>query len=273
MRLVLCWAVCACLCAGQASRPSKPAKNPLANDASTIDAGKLRFGESCAACHGANAEGGRGPNLVESDAVRHMSDERLFQTIHKGIPAAGMPAFALPDQTLWQLVSYLRSLSTPAFLVAVAGDMEAGREVYRRSQCSTCHMIYGQGGFLGPDLTDIAASRTVKQLRDAVVKPESNPLDGFNGVTVTLTSGETITGIAKDYSNYSIIVLDAAGKLHLLSADQVSKAQFAKKSLMPAKYSQILSAQELQNLLAFLSRQTVRPDAKLDQNVTNVEVR
>src|ERR1700751_1213819 len=125
----------------QADRDAHAAKNPLANEPQAVDAGKARFGEACAACHGANAQGGRGPNLTESDQVRQMTDDQLFNTIRRGVPGGGMPAFPLPDNTIWQIVTFLRSLSTPAFFVPVPGDVKAGEAVYRKEQCSSCHMI------------------------------------------------------------------------------------------------------------------------------------
>jgi cytochrome c oxidase cbb3-type subunit III len=182
-----------------------------------------------------------------------------------------MPAFPLPDNPIWQIAAFLRSLSTPAFLVAVAGDVRAGGEIYREAQCASCHMLNGSGGFLGPDLTDIATSRTVKQLREAILAPSSNPVNGFVGITVTLKNGRRITGVAKDYSDYSVDLLDASGSLHLLETSQLQDIRFAPKSLMPDTYAQSLSQHDLQNLIAFLSRQTVRPDARPDQKSASQE--
>jgi putative heme-binding domain-containing protein len=271
MRILIYLLVLSSLSFAQADRDAHALKNPLAQQPQAIDAGKSQFGQACAACHGANGEGGRGPNLVQSDHVRRMTDDQLFNTIRRGIPGGGMPAFPLPDTTIWQIVTYLRSLSTPAFLVPVAGDVKAGADIYRAQHCDSCHMISGHGGFLGPDLTDIAASSTVKQLRESLVHPSDNPVDGFTAVTATLKNGDRITGVAKNYSNYAIDILDASGALHLLDMSEVQDLQFAPKSIMPATYTQTLSPTELQNLVAFLSRQTVRPDARIDQKITTGE--
>lgn len=271
MRIALCLLLYAGACLGQANQQARPQTNPLANKPEAVDEGKTRFAQACAACHGANAEGGRGPNLAESNRVRRITDDQLFNLIRRGIPGTAMPAFPLPDASIWQISAFLRSLSTPAFLVPVAGDIQAGEEVYRKAQCASCHMIYGHGGFLGPDLTDIASSRTVKQLRESIVNPTSRPVDGFSGVTLTLADGTTVSGVAKNYSDYAVDVLDAAGSLHLLSMAQVRQIKFAEKPLMPDTYSKSLSQTEIQNLIAFLSRQTTRPDARPDQKMNNPE--
>ncbi|HZS57040.1 MAG TPA: c-type cytochrome [Bryobacteraceae bacterium] len=272
MRFIFGLTLCAFVCLGQADQDAHARKNPLGMQPAAIDAGRGQFVNACAACHGANAEGGRGPNLAESGRLRRMTDDQLFNTVRRGIPGGGMPAFPLPDNTIWQIAAFLRSLNTPAFLVPVAGDARAGSELYRKAQCGSCHMIGGQGGFLGPDLTDIAASRTVKQLREAILKPGDKPLDGFAGVTVTLKSGERVTGIAKNYSDYSVDVLKADGSLHLLDISNIENIQFAAKSLMPDTYTHLFSSEDLQNLIAFLSRQTVRPDTRPDQKAASQEV-
>ena len=37
-------------------------------------------------------------------------------------------------------------------------DALAGRLLWHRNGCQVCHQIYGQGGFLGPDLTNVASN-------------------------------------------------------------------------------------------------------------------
>lgn len=266
MRFILAILVCTFAWGEQAANPGK---NPFGDRPQAVDAGKVRFAESCSACHGANAEGGRGPNLEQSDRVRHMTDAELFDTIRGGIPGSDMPAFPLPDNTIWELSAFLRSLSTPAFLVPVTGDVDAGKKVYQREQCNSCHMIEGHGGFLGPDLTDVGTLATVKQLKQSVVAPDERPLDGFAGINITLSSGRRISGIAKNSSNYSIEVLDENGKLHLLDKSQIQAVEFSRKSLMPSYAN--MPQQDLQNLISFLSRLSTRPIAQLDQKPAATE--
>lgn len=73
-------------------------------------AGRHTFEMRCASCHGTNATGGEfGPSIV--DRVPQLTDDDLIRLLHRGIPAAGMPAF--PDvvgQQRSQLISFLRTL-------------------------------------------------------------------------------------------------------------------------------------------------------------------
>jgi hypothetical protein len=66
-----------------------------------------------------------------------------------------------------------------------------------------------------------------------------------------------IRGVAKSYTNYSLGILDAKGELHLLATQDLKKIDFDSKSIMPGDYAQRLTPSEVENVLAFLSRQSM----------------
>jgi cytochrome c oxidase cbb3-type subunit 3 len=233
--------------------------NPLANDVKAIENGKQLFAGACSACHGPNGEGGRGPSLADGRQVRRASDQQLFNSIKNGVPGSDMPPFPLPDEKIWQLVAFARSLSAPALASRPPGDVQAGRELFfGKGGCSTCHMIRGEGGFPGPDLSDIGATRTLEQLREALLDPNARPAEDFRGVTVVTRDGRRVEGVAKYHGNYEIQILDAKGKLHLFSTKDLQEIAFRDKSLMPDDYGRRLTPHQIDDLLAFLSRQSVR---------------
>ncbi len=191
--------------------------------------------------------------------MRRLGEQELFHLIRKGIPGTEMPPFPLPDPQIRQLARFVRSLNVPAIESAVAGDVEAGRAVFSgKGSCTSCHMIRGQGGFPGPDLSDIGLSRTLNQLRDSLLDPDAEVPKGFQGVTVTAADGRKIEGIAKNNDNYSIQILDARGGLHLLLKRDLQSVVLHEKSLMPG-YAGRLSEKEIDDLTAFLSQQSIRP--------------
>jgi putative heme-binding domain-containing protein len=167
-----------------------------------------------------------------------------------------MPNFPMADEKILQVAAFVRSLTVPAIAAQVAGDPEKGRQAFfGAGRCSTCHMILGQGGYPGPDLSNIGAERTVAQIRESVVKPSARIADGYRSATAVLKSGRTVQGVAKNYNNYSVQILDSAGKLHLLSHDEIAKLDMMDASMMPA----VSDSDEALHLVAFLSRQSTRP--------------
>lgn len=225
--------------------------------------GRRLFQEACSACHGQNGGGGHGPSLVDGRRVRGLDDKQLHDAIRNGVKGTDMPPSTLPEPQVEQIVAFVRSLSAPAIDIQPAGNPDAGREIFFGSGgCAKCHAIAGRGGFLGPDLTDAGASNSLSQLRESLLDPNKRIADGFEGAVVTLRDGGRIEGMAKNHDKYSVQILDTAGKLHLLDRVDISKIEIRDRSLMPGDFAQRLSEQQTQDLLAFLSRQSMRPRVK-----------
>jgi cytochrome c oxidase cbb3-type subunit 3 len=97
-----------------------------AKDAAVLEVGAARFTRSCAACHGAQAQGLIGPNLTDDRWIHGGSVEQIFQSVAKGWPAKGMPPWgrAVRPDELTALVSYVRSLqgSNPPSAKPAEGD-------------------------------------------------------------------------------------------------------------------------------------------------------
>lgn len=86
--------------------------NPFGDDPVVLQEGRrlfLRY--NCAGCHGDHAGGGMGPSLRDEDWLYGDSDAHIFDSIAEG-RGHGMPAWGvkLPEQQVWKLVAYIRSL-------------------------------------------------------------------------------------------------------------------------------------------------------------------
>jgi len=245
---------------GRVGAPS--AANPLARDPKAVAAGETQFQQLCTGCHGRSGEGGqgegKGPNLMNSWEIRRASDRQLFAFIHDGVSGTAMPAFALPDQSIRELAAYVRSLNAPANSVPVSGDAHAGEGLFfGKAGCAGCHMIRGHGGYLGPDLSEIGAKRRLGELRQALLHPDTLATDGYSPVMLQSAQGKQIKAIVKQQSNWSISVLDETGELHLLRGSEMRRVSAQLRQWMPADYADRLTPDEIQNLLAYLSRQSL----------------
>jgi PQQ-dependent dehydrogenase (methanol/ethanol family) len=271
MRFLLPYLLAAPLLLAQNSGDKDDLKNPVAGKPEAIAAGKKLYLESCSGCHGPTAEGGRGPNLAQGDQIRGASNRLLFSILAGGIKGSDMPPSGLSSDKNWQILTYLRDLTAVAFDSAAPGDTRAGATLFfGKAGCSTCHTIRGRGGFPGPDLSNIARTRSYMQLRESLLDPDAHIAEGYGGVSVVTNNGRTISGVARDSTNYAIQILDAHGDIHRLLKADLREVVFSKASLMPHDYKQRLDAAEVLSLLAFLGRQSIRDSAAIAKSAVPV---
>jgi alcohol dehydrogenase (cytochrome c) len=84
-------------------------------------AGSVLFQTNCSGCHGSNGRGGAAAPALVGRTLRYgNSDWALFQTIRNGIRGSTMPPHPWSDQSIWQTVTYLESLSP----LAASGTLE-----------------------------------------------------------------------------------------------------------------------------------------------------
>lgn len=91
------------------------ATNPYAHDPVAIQQGrKLFIWFNCYGCHGGHGGGGMGPSLRDQDWIYGSTDADIFDSIAEG-RGKGMPAWGLkiPEEQIWQLVAYIKSMRTP----------------------------------------------------------------------------------------------------------------------------------------------------------------
>src|SRR5437016_7630206 len=125
--------------AAQAPAAQNPAaNNPHLGNPESIRGGMTLYRVRCADCHGLDATGYRGPDLVAAVAGG-MPDERLFDTIRKGVPGTEMPPQQTQDTSdgdILQIIAYLKNIGTVAPERPV-GNVENGHRLFTQ-QCAGC---------------------------------------------------------------------------------------------------------------------------------------
>lgn len=224
--------------------------NPYDGDPAAIRAGRALFANRCAECHGANARGLNGPDLTVLWAGP-IRDERVFATIRGGVSGSVMPSSSAPDQELWAIVAYLKSVSTVSAEVGAAGDPARGREIFTAT-CSRCHRVAGEGGTMGPDLSSIGRVRTRDALSRSIRDPSASVAAGFRAVTLTLQDGAQVRGAAKGEDAFSIQIVDTRGRMQGFLKGDLREMVREERSLMPAFGEDRLNQAALDDLLAYL---------------------
>lgn len=213
--------------------------------------GQKLFLQNCAFCHGPNATGAEGPDLVRSTVVLHDENgETIGPVVLKGRPDKGMPSFSgLTQAQIHDLVEFLHWRVEQAanrfeykLQNIVTGNAKAGEAFFRGTGgCAGCHSPTG-------DLAHIATKFEPPDLQAQFLYPsQAEPVT----VTVTLASGEKISGTLKRMDDFELSMWDSSGTYRSWLRTEI-KAEFndpltAHRGLLD-KYTDA----DMHNVLAYL---------------------
>ncbi|HKW63563.1 MAG TPA: c-type cytochrome [Candidatus Acidoferrum sp.] len=269
--LRLCFLACvflACLSMSQSLFAQE--KNPYAGDAKIAKLGEYQFRLNCAFCHGLGARGGgRGPDLTRAKRQGN-TDAEIFHNIHDGIAGTAMPAatnggigVGMSDEEIWQVVTYIRSLEVKA-PAQPTGNAAHGKALFNGAAgCSTCHMIDGKGGRIGPDLTSVGASRSTEYLVESLRNPSRRLAQGifeamkefpqeYVSVSVVTVDGTKLSGVVLNEDQFTLQMLDSREQLHLFEKDKLRSLEERRESAMLVYNEKTLSGKDMQDLIAYL---------------------
>ncbi len=189
-----------------------------APDAAAAKKGQPLYEQNCAACHGENARGSQGPNLVRSVVVLHdENDEAIGPVIHAGRPQAGMPAFPqLSKDDIHDISQYLKMQVEAAanrggyrqlygnLRSQTSGDAAKGREFFE-AHCGECHSASGDLAKIGAKFPEAA------EMQARFLWPANR---GAARVTVTTAEGRMIQGAVVKLDDFDVEIRDADGEYH-----------------------------------------------------------
>jgi putative heme-binding domain-containing protein len=227
-----------------------------------LEKGKQTFEMTCSTCHGLDGGGAMGPNI--QGIPFRLGVDAVTSVIKNGM-AGGMPAFGgqLDAPQIQQVVGYLLTL-TRKDEGKVTGDPSAGKQAYESSGCANCHIVAGEGGDIGPDLTIVGRERGPNYLRNTILFPgtdlpqsrvflESGGQLQFLFVHVVAKDGRRVEGTRVAEDSFHIVLADAQGKFHSLRKDQLREIKKEPgKSTMPS-FKGKLSETQINDLVAYLA--------------------
>ena len=210
---------------GQASpasqRPPQTA-TPQQYPAEQVEAGRTRFAAQCGFCHGRDAAGGEGgPDLTRSPLVAaDVRGDRISPVVRSGRGA--MPPFTLSDADVAAIVAFIHDQKTQADAAVggrrrvdvtdlQTGNADAGKR-YFDTACAKCHSATG-------DLAGLAMRLQGLPLLQRMLYP--NPRRTPANVTVTVASGQVVTGTLAYRDEFTIALTDASGWYRSWPAQQV----------------------------------------------------
>jgi putative heme-binding domain-containing protein len=225
-------------------------KNPHTS-ATDIASGRTLYAGRCAGCHGPEGDGGKGTNLATPMLPRAQTDQALYRVISRGLPDTEMPGHNLTPKEIWQISAFVRSLGRTGS-EHLTGDVARGAAIVRgKGGCLQCHVVNGEGGLMGPALTDIAVRRSPSYVRRKILEPGKDLAGDFRLVQLTTRSGEKLSGIRMNEDTFSVQVRDMNNKPHSFWKRDLAELNVETRTMMPS-YAEKFSKQELNDVVTYL---------------------
>jgi cytochrome c oxidase cbb3-type subunit 3 len=233
-------------------------------DKEAAERGRKIFVPTCGFCHGNDAHGKSGPDLVRSALVLHDNNgDVIGPVIRNGRLDRGMPAFAaLTAEQIADISTFLHSRAADvsnrfAYKIGdvITGDAQRGAAFFNADgHCASCHSPTG-------DLAHVATKYDAVELQRRMLYPAPNLIDVFMGkavtppappkVTVHLANGEQVSGTLDHLDEFTVSLHDASGWTRSFSRENVTvdvqDPRAAHESLLP-KYTD----EQMHDVLAYL---------------------
>lgn len=128
-------------------------------------------------------------------------------------------------------------------------NLSAGRAVFQKT-CANCHVLYGVGRKLGPDITG-SNRKNIDYLLENIIDPSASVGADFRAVTVVLNSGRVLNGVISE-QNERTLTLQTAQEPVTLDRQQIEEVKQTSLSLMPDGLLQNLSPEQIRDLFGYL---------------------
>src|SRR5207244_3331012 len=132
------------------------------------------------------------------------------------------------------------------------GNPDRGKKVFlsAKAQCAPCHKVHGQGGDVGPDLSQIGGKFDRTHLIESILDPSAEILQGFQSTVIVTKAGRVVTGIVKSESATAVTLVDAEAKHITIPLRDIESRAASKVSLMPTGLAEALTPAQFTDLIA-----------------------
>jgi putative membrane-bound dehydrogenase-like protein len=125
-----------------------------------------------------------------------------------------------------------------------------GKEIFQQT-CAACHMMHGEGGRIGPDLTGSNRTNTTYLLSN-ILNPSGDVQDDYKLVLLTTQDGRTYSGNIIGETDRTLTLRVVGQEPIILNKSQILNKDVSEKSMMPEGLLNNLNDQEVLDLIAYL---------------------
>jgi putative heme-binding domain-containing protein len=189
-----------------------------------------------------------------TDALKTLTPEEkqaLAGLISKPIQKATLvPSVAREFQREWKMEDFLNVLDKSS----AKRNLQRGRQAFVDAQCLTCHRFGNDGGIIGPELTAAGIKYDNRSLLESVLEPSKVINEQYAQSTILLKDGEISSGriISQNEKELQVETDALSGRNETIARNKVEKIQPSTLSPMPGGLVNVLSSEEILDLLAYI---------------------
>ncbi len=135
-------------------------------------------------------------------------------------------------------------------LTSGSGNPKQGKALFMQN-CGRCHLLFEEGGRIGPDLTPFARDNTERMLTN-IINPNLEIREGFENFIVLTNDGRVLNGFLADKDNQIVILRGVDGQNVILQKTDIEEMKAVPQSVMPEGSLKTLNDQQLRDLFAYL---------------------
>jgi len=180
----------------------------------------------------------------EISQIRAMGDPEITRRFNQLMSLEDASEHSIDEAD--NFAKWRRILSPDALAQA---DLDSGRVLYQ-NVCASCHVMRGQGGSIGPDLTG-AARDNLEYLLENILTPSATVADEYRQLTVTLEDGRVLIGTEKSRSANVLQLKTMTGDISL-DRSEIAKEEKSQNSLMPPGLLDAITEEQARDLIAYL---------------------
>lgn len=167
-----------------------------------------------------------------------------------GNDLAGVPSSKGPGRT-WTI----QEASAVIDSGLVNRNLEQGKIMFAATLCNSCHMMRGEGGGIGPDLTQLGTRFSTDDMLEHIIDPNKEVSDQYAAMVFTMKDGSSVLGrlTNEDTEKYYISQNPFAPEvIREIPKKEIASTKYSRISLMMPGLINRLNAEELKDLMAYL---------------------
>jgi putative heme-binding domain-containing protein len=191
---------------------------------------------------------------IRKDAIETLSEDE--QKLLKNVIEGRQKVAVVEQETARRFIHNWQVSDLEAKLKEVANgrSFQNGKTAFRIARCDRCHRFGTSGGESGPDLTTVGNRFDARYLLEAMIVPSKVISDQYTSYIITTKKGRIVTGriIQMDERTTTIRVDPFSENPTVLRTEDVARGQPSKQSEMPKGLINILTQEEIIDLIAYM---------------------